>query len=63
MCWHIFTLVLQQIEKWQTFSSMTWLPVWTMYISGVIGMIGIAVRTLEFGLLPALSSGERSGSN
>jgi TRAP-type C4-dicarboxylate transport system permease small subunit len=63
MCWHIFTLVLQQIEKWQTFSSMTWLPVWTMYMSGVVGMIGIAARTLEFGLLPALSSGERSVSN
>jgi TRAP-type C4-dicarboxylate transport system permease small subunit len=55
MCWHIATLVFQQIEKGQTFSSMTWLPVWVMYSAGVIGMIGIAVRTLMFGLLPLFS--------
>ena len=54
MSWHIFSLVLQQISKGQTFASMTWLPVWSMYIAGVIGMIGVAVRTLEFGLLPLL---------
>lgn len=62
MGWHIFTLVLQQIEKGQTFSSMTWLPVWSMYIAGVIGMIGVAVRTLEFGLLPLLSAQEEGGA-
>jgi TRAP-type C4-dicarboxylate transport system permease small subunit len=56
--WHIFTLVLQQISKGQTFASMTWLPVWSMYIAGVIGMIGVAVRTLEFGLLPLLGEKE-----
>ncbi|GHV33099.1 hypothetical protein FACS1894187_00500 [Synergistales bacterium] len=58
MCWHIFTIVLQQMEKWQTFASMTWLPVWVMYIAGVVGMLGIAARTLQFGLLPLFSAKE-----
>ena len=55
MSWHIFTIVLQQIERGQTFAAMTWLPVWTMYIAGVIGMFGIAVRTLQYGVLPLFS--------
>ena len=62
MGWHIFTLVLQQINKGQTFASMTWLPVWSMYLAGVAGMIGVAVRTLEFGLLPLLGAKEEGGS-
>ena len=29
----------------QVFTSMTWMPVWVMYISGVLGMAGFAIRT------------------
>ena len=29
----------------QVFTSMTWMPVWVMYISGVLGMAGFATRT------------------
>lgn len=33
------------IVNHQVFTSMTWMPVWVMYISGVLGMAGFAVRT------------------
>ncbi len=26
---------------------MTWMPVWVMYISGVMGMLGFSIRTAQ----------------
>lgn len=43
----IFKTVLMQIRLNQVFSSIPWLPVWTMYIAGVIGMLGLSFRTLQ----------------
>ena len=33
------------ITNHQVFTAMTWMPVWVMYISGVLGMAGFAIRT------------------
>ena len=35
------------IANHQVFTSMTWMPVWMMYISGVLGMLGFAIRTTQ----------------
>ena len=35
------------IANHQVFTSMTWMPVWMMYISGVLGMLGFAIRTAQ----------------
>lgn len=43
----IFKTVLMQIELKQFFSAIPWLPAWTMYIAGVIGMLGLSVRTAQ----------------
>lgn len=43
----IFKTVLMQIEFEQYFSSIPWLPTWTMYIAGVIGFFGLSVRTMQ----------------
>ena len=38
----------------QVFSAMTWLPMWVMYVPGVIGMAGWAVRTIQASLIPGI---------
>lgn len=43
----IFKTVMLQIRTGQVFSSIPWLPAWTMYIAGVLGMFGLCFRTLE----------------
>lgn len=43
----IFKTVLMQIRLHQVFSSIPWLPVWTMYLAGVLGMLGLSFRTLQ----------------
>lgn len=43
----IFKTVLMQIRLRQVFPSIPWLPVWTMYIAGVIGMLGLSFRTMQ----------------
>lgn len=41
----ILKTVSMQLELKQYFSSIPWLPTWTMYIAGVIGLFGLSVRT------------------
>lgn len=43
----IFKTVLMQIRLRQVFPSIPWLPVWTMYIAGVLGMVGLSFRTAQ----------------
>ncbi|MGI6783171.1 MAG: TRAP transporter small permease [Aminivibrio sp.] len=43
----IFKTVLMQIRLRQVFPSIPWLPVWTMYIAGVLGMLGLSFRTVQ----------------
>ncbi|RGY94981.1 TRAP transporter small permease [Clostridium sp. AM58-1XD] len=40
----------------QVFSAMTWLPMWVMYVPGVIGMAGWAVRTVQASLIPGIKT-------
>ena len=47
MGWLILKTVIMQVKLEQYFSSIPWLPVWTMYIAGVIGMFGLSLRTLQ----------------
>ncbi|MDR2800619.1 MAG: TRAP transporter small permease [Desulfovibrio sp.] len=43
----IFKTVMLQIKTHQTFSAIPWLPTYTMYAAGVIGMFGLTLRTLQ----------------
>ena len=43
----IFKIVLLQVRTHQTFSAIPWLPTYTMYAAGVIGMFGLTFRTLQ----------------
>lgn len=51
----IFQLIKMQVAKSQMFSTMPWLPVWTMYVAGALGMAGLAVRTTVHSLWPLLT--------
>ena len=41
----MFLVTKNNFVNKQVFTAMTWMPVWCMYISGVLGMIGLAIRT------------------
>lgn len=43
----ILKTVMLQMKLNQVFSSIPWLPVWTMYIAGVLGMFGLSIRTIQ----------------
>ena len=43
----IFKTVMLQVRTHQTFSAIPWLPTYTMYAAGVIGMFGLTLRTLQ----------------
>lgn len=47
MGWLIFRTVMMQIQLNQVFSAIPWLPTWTMYLAGVVGMLGLSGRTLQ----------------
>ncbi len=47
MGWLIFKTVMLQVRLNQTFSAIPWLPTWTMYMAGVVGMGGLMFRTLQ----------------
>ncbi len=51
MCWLIFKAVLMQIRLNQVFSAIPWLPTWTMYIAGTVGMLGLSLRTIQYLIL------------
>ena len=54
LSYKIAGIVFMQFTKWQTFPSMTWLPVWVMYIPGVLGTLGVAIRTFIVRICPLL---------
>lgn len=47
MGWLIFRTVMMQVKLNQVFSSIPWLPTWTMYAAGTVGMLGLALRTVQ----------------
>lgn len=52
----IAKIVGAQIRHPQAFPSMPWLPAWTMYLAGVIGMAGLAIRTAVYGVWPLIKN-------
>ncbi len=56
----IFRTVLMQIRLRQVFPSIPWLPVWTMYIAGVLGMLGLSFRTIQRMILEGKNRGTAS---
>lgn len=50
----IWNIIKLQRSYGQVFPSMTWLPVWTMYLAGFLGMIGLACRTFIRGFGPLI---------
>lgn len=47
MGWLIFKTIMLQVKTGQTFSAIPWLPTWTMYLAGIVGMFGLTFRTLQ----------------
>ena len=52
----ITRIVGAQIEHPQYFASIPWLPAWAMYLAGIIGMLGLAVRTAIYGVWPLIKA-------
>ncbi len=57
----ILKTVLMQMRLHQVFPSIPWLPVWTMYIAGVLGMLGLSFRTLQRMMLERRARSVSSG--
>ncbi len=47
MAYKIYGILMTNYRREQVFSAMPWMPVWIMYLAGVLGMIGLAVRTIQ----------------
>jgi len=47
MSYKIFTVMLTIMKKNQVFSAITWMPKWVMYLAGVLGMAGLAIRIIQ----------------
>lgn len=54
LSYRIATLTMNVYDKGQSFSAMPWMPVWVMYLSGLLGMAGMGIRTIQFGIIPGL---------
>ncbi|MBU2514665.1 TRAP transporter small permease [bacterium] len=61
MCWLILKTVLMQIRLNQVFSSIPWLPTWTMYIAGTVGMLGLSLRTIQYLILESKQNKKEIG--
>ena len=56
LCYLIYLMMMQCIAQHQVFSGAKFIPVWVMYLAGVLGMGGMAIRTLQYGVIPAVKS-------
>ena len=45
IAYKMFFVTRNTIVNHQVFTAMPWMPVWVMYVSGVLGMIGFSIRT------------------
>lgn len=54
IAYYIFDLILNMIKFPQSFSAMPWLPVWVMYIPGVVFMVGFVIRLLQGEIIPEI---------
>ena len=47
LAYKITMVMLKVMSTGQVFPSITWLPSWTLYLSGVLGMIGFSLRIIQ----------------
>ncbi len=47
LTYKIYGVMLRVMSTGQVFPAMTWLPSWTLYLSGVLGMAGFAIRVIQ----------------
>lgn len=47
MAYKIFGVMSTIYKREQVFSAMPWMPVWIMYLAGVLGMLGLSIRTIQ----------------
>ena len=54
MWWLILAMMIQCFKAGQTFSGASFIPIWVMYLAGVLGMGGMCIRTMQYGIIPIL---------
>ena len=54
LCYLIAQMMILCAQQGQVFSGASFIPVWVMYLAGVLGMGGMAIRTIQFGIIPAI---------
>lgn len=47
MAYKIYGVMTVVISRGQQFATVPWIPVWNMYLAGVLGMIGLSLRTIQ----------------
>ena len=47
LTYKIFGVMMRVMSTGQVFPAMTWLPSWTLYLSGVLGMAGFTLRVIQ----------------
>ena len=47
ICFYMFNCMMNAINNKQTFTAVPWLNVGIMYVAGVIGMLGFAIRNIQ----------------
>lgn len=62
IAYYILDIIIMTIQKGQVFPSMPWLPTWTMYMGGVLGMIGFSLRLLQVSIVPFIRDNLLGGS-
>lgn len=56
LAYRVSTLTINVYHKGQAFSAMPWMPVWVMYLGGLLGLLGMGIRTLQFSVIPSIRS-------
>jgi len=59
----ISKMTLDCYTQHQVFSGATFIPVWTLYISGALGMFGVSIRTFLSSVLPAIKEIAHGGKD
>lgn len=47
LAYKIYGVMMKVMATGQVFPAITWLPSWTLYLSGVLGMIGFSLRIIQ----------------
>lgn len=54
IAYYIIDLILNMLKFPQSFSALPWMPVWVMYIPGVIFMLGFVIRLFQGEIIPEI---------